>query len=252
MTNQEILRIAQAQQAVDFNCAPKDFTRDANVVVISQTNEGAKKLPRLPYFCELVYFGTNVVASVDERIYDAVSDYLKDPAFPHYNLMTPNLHKLNAVIREYGYFEDWQAEFWLPDVNALAALPCPYETRLLLPDELQPLAETQRWNNALSGVDDPRGDVLGVGAYDHGQLVGLAGCSDDCERMWQIGIDVLPEYRRQGVASALTSRLAVEILARGKVPFYCCAWANLGSARNAIRSGFRPAWAQLNAKEIEP
>ena len=63
-------------------------------------------------------------------------------------------------------------------------------------------------------------------------------------------MDVLPEYRRQGIASALTSRLALEILRRGKVPFYCAAWSNLRSVRNAIASGFRPAWVELTAKSI--
>ena len=90
-----------------------------------------------------------------------------------------------------------------------------------------------------------------MGAYDHGELVGLAGASADGEDMWQIGIDVLPAYRRQGLAKALTSRLAQEILARGKVPFYCCAWSNIASARNAIASGFRPAWVELTLKPDE-
>ena len=92
---------------------------------------------------------------------------------------------------------------------------------------------------------------MGVGAYQDGRLIGLAGASADCEEMWQIGVDVLPEVRRQGVASALTSTLAQEILSRGKVPFYCCAWSNIKSARNAIRSGFRPAWAELTVKPRE-
>ena len=93
--------------------------------------------------------------------------------------------------------------------------------------------------------------MLGVGAYDGDTLVGLAGCSADSDTMWQIGIDVLPEYRRQGIASALTSRLAVEILKRGKVPFYCAAWSNIKSVRNAIRSGFRPAWVEMTAKSVD-
>lgn len=76
----------------------------------------------------------------------------------------------------------------------------------------------------------------------------MAACSADCETMWQIGVDVLPEYRRKGIASALTSRLAMEILERDKVPFYCCAWSNLKSARNAIKSGFRPAWVEMTVK----
>ena len=60
---------------------------------------------------------------------------------------------------------------------------------------------------------------------------------------------MLPEYRRRGIASALTSRLALEVLALGKVPFYCAAWCNIKSVRNAIRSGFRPAWVEITAKE---
>ena len=65
----------------------------------------------------------------------------------------------------------------------------------------------------------------------------------------QLRICVLPEYRRKGVASAVTSRLALEILALDKVPFYCAAWCNIKSVRNAIRSGFRPAWVEITAKD---
>ena len=66
--------------------------------------------------------------------------------------------------------------------------------------------------------------------------------------MWQIGVDVLPAYRKQGIASALTNQLSFEILSRGIVPFYCCAWSNIKSVRNAIKSGFVPAWIQMTVK----
>ena len=66
--------------------------------------------------------------------------------------------------------------------------------------------------------------------------------------MWQIGVDVLPEYRRRGIASAVTSGLALEIMNLGRIPFYCAAWSNVRSARNALKSGFRPAWVELTAK----
>jgi len=38
----------------------------------------------------------------------------------------------------------------------------------------------------------------------------------------------------------LTSRLAIEILERGKVSFYCSAWSNIGSVIKAIKSGICP------------
>jgi predicted GNAT family acetyltransferase len=69
--------------------------------------------------------------------------------------------------------------------------------------------------------------------------------------MWQIGIDVLPEYRQKGIASALTSKLAKEILNQGKVPFYCSAWSNIRSARNAAKSGFIPAWVEMTVKPAD-
>lgn len=122
-----------------------------------------------------------------------------------------------------------------PRCGAAGAASCRYPVRLLAPEQFQELY-VPAWSNALCEKRREL-DVLAVGAYDGGKLIGLAGCSADCEEMWQIGIDVLPDYRRQGVASALTSRLAAEILQRGKVPFYCAAWSNLavGAQRFAQR-----------------
>lgn len=88
-------------------------------------------------------------------------------------------------------------------------------------------------------------------AYDDNRFIGMAGCSADCDSMWQIGIDVLPDYRRKGIASALTSRLAVEVVNREKVPFYSAAWSNIKSVRNAIASGFKPAWVELTAESCD-
>ena len=138
------------------------------------------------------------------------------------------------------------AEYFMTDARVLRKEYCSYKIRILENQDFQNLY-TSEWSNALCG-DRRELDVLGVGAYEDERLIGLAACSADCDKMWQIGVDVLPEFRRQGVASTLTGHLAWEILRRGKVPFYCCAWSNIKSARNAIRSGFRPAWVELTVK----
>ena len=106
------------------------------------------------------------------------------------------------------------------------------------------------WSNALC-ADRKQLDVLAIGAYDGDKLVGLAGCSADAEKMWQIGVDVLPDYRRKGIASAITSRIGLEILDRGKIPFYCTAWSNIRSVRNAVRSSLIPAWAEMTVKPLD-
>jgi len=140
-------------------------------------------------------------------------------------------------------------KYFLPDLNQLKELPCPYEMRMLHQKDFSAYY-TSEWSNALCEKRKHL-DVLGVGAFDGEKLIGLAGCSRDCESMYQIGIDVLPEYRRQGIASAITAKLALEVLKLGKVPFYCAAWSNLKSVRNALRSGFRPAWVELTARSSE-
>jgi hypothetical protein len=147
----------------------------------------------------------------------------------------------------------FMAEYFLPDMNFIRDMTLDkalhYEIRLLTQEDFADLYLPE-WSNALCEARKNL-DVLGIGAYDGKRLIGLAGCSADCDTMWQIGIDVLSEYRRQGVASTLTRRLAIEILNRGKVPFYCAAWSNVKSVRNAIKSGFRPAWVEMTAKPIE-
>lgn len=138
------------------------------------------------------------------------------------------------------------AEYFLPDMDSIKPLCCKYETKIMEPKDFSDYYLPE-WSNALCEKRKQL-DKLTVGAFDNGKLIGLAGGSADCDSMWQIGIDVLPDYRRQGIASSLTSKLAIEILNRKIVPFYCCAWSNIKSVRNAITSGLRPAWVQITVK----
>ena len=247
LANQDLWRIALQQSAYDCNCAPKDFLVEQNVVTVSQKHSLARKYLDLPLRCDLVSYGSNIVAQASEEIVPLARQYIDRYPVEHC-FETPNMHALDELLRPFGQKICFMAEYFLPDIDILKALPCGYEIRILRQEDFAELYLPQ-WSNALCEKRKAL-DVLGVGAYDNGKLIGLAGCSADCQMMYQIGVDVLPEYRRRGVASALTSRLALEILALDKVPFYCAAWCNLKSVRNAIRSGFRPAWVEMTAKDI--
>ena len=234
------------QSAWDCNCAPEDFLKAESIVTLSQPHPKARKYLPLPFACDLVSYGSNIVAQTSPALARPVGEYIRTYSIEHC-FETPNLHVLEETLRPHGLKVCFMAEYFLPDVEKVTALPCPYELRVLHQADFQKLYLPQ-WGNALCEQRKEL-DVLGVGAYDRGELIGLAGCSADCEDMYQIGVDVLPPYRRQGVASALTSRLALEILALEKVPFYCAAWCNIKSVRNAIRCGFRPAWVELTARD---
>ena len=245
MTREQMDKIARRQSALELGCAEEDFDRAENLVVLSRPCEKARKYLELPFSCQMVSYGSNIVASVQPELREAAEDYLR--RFPAAHCFeTPHLLALNDALLPHGQKLCFMAEYFLPEPAALRELPCAYPLRLLGPEDFRPLY-LPAWSNALCAKRREL-DVLGLGAYDGERLVGLAACSADCWDRWQIGVDVLPAYRRQGIASALTARLALEILARGKVPFYCAAWCNLPSVRSAVRSGFRPAWAELTAK----
>jgi len=248
MTHDSILKIAMTQSAIDANCRREDFAKAQNVIVVSRKNEKARKYLELPFACNLISYGTNIVASIDEKYQELVRSYIN--AYPvEHCFETPNMQVLNDKFREYHMQVCFMAEYFLPDVTALPSIECLYDAKFLTQKDFRDLYRPE-WSNALCEKRREL-DILGVGAWRGNQLIGLAACSADCDSMWQIGVDVLPEYRRQGIASSLTSKLAREILRRGKVPFYCCAWSNIKSARNAIRSGFRPAWVEMTVKTKE-
>lgn len=245
MTNEDIINIAMMQSAIDLNCSIEMFKAENNIIVYSKENKNARKYLNLPFECNLVSYGNNIVASIQKEYYDIVKSYISKYDVSHC-FETPNMHVINDAFAPFGLAVCFMAEYFLPDINELKDLPCPYETKIMKNEDFKKLY-TNKWSNALCEQRKEL-DVLGIGAYDKGNLIGLAACSADCDSMWQIGIDVLPEYRRMGIASALTSKLAVEILNNGKVPFYCCAWSNIKSTRNAIKSGFRPAWVEMTVK----
>lgn len=247
MNNEEILKIAMEQSAEDIGCKADDFRTDRNVIVPFVLGLHSKKYYKLPIGCNFISYGNNVVAAADEETYEIVKEYIGKFEFYHC-FETPNLRWLNERLEPMGLTVCFMAEYFLPDMKRLTELPCDYELRVLEKADFEELYQPE-WSNALCS-DRKHLDVLAVGAYDGGKLIGLAGCSADAAEMWQIGVDVLPGYRRKGIASALTSRLAAEIIARGKVPFYCCAWSNLRSVRNAVKSGLYPAWTEMTVKLV--
>lgn len=248
MTNKDILNIALKQSAIDAGCEPEDFLKSENVIVHSHKHPDARKYLDLPHYADLCSYGHNIVASVRPEVEGVISEYISKYTYYHC-FETPNMNALQKALEPMGLGACFMAEYFLPDVDVLKPLDCGYELRVLTPDDFATLYKPE-WSNALCEKRRHL-DVLGVGAYFNGELIGLAGCSADGLDMWQIGIDVLPEYRKQGIASSLVSHLACEIIRRGKVPFYCCAWSNIPSARTAIKAGFKPAWVHLTVKPQE-
>ena len=118
MTNQEIIQVAFQQSAYDCNCKVEDFLSERNVVTISKENTQARKYLPLPLECDLVSYGSNIVAQVSERTKAAVTEYIgKYPV--HCCFETPNIHLLNDLLAPFDLKVCFMAEYFLPDVTKL-------------------------------------------------------------------------------------------------------------------------------------
>lgn len=247
MDNKDIWKVAMEQSAIDLNCSVGDFLNKGNTVVVSKLNEGRKKCYKKPMFCGLAYYGGGLVASVDERIKDFMESFFNRHS--EYRCFdTPQLIVLNKEFEKYGKSVCFIAEFFLPDAEKQVLINNNIEVKILSQDIIPSLYKDDRFHMALGyNCDGDKKDVLAAVGYIDGEIAGVAGASDDSETMWQIGVDVLPKYRRLGVASTLTKILTDEIIKRGKVPYYCTAWSNIASKNNAIKCGYKTAWVEMTA-----
>ena len=130
LTNQDIRRIALQQSAYDSNCSPEDFLKAENVVTISQKHPRTRAYLDLPLSCDLVSYGSNIVAQASPEIAPLVRQYIDRYPVEHC-FETPNLHVLDELLRPFGQKICFMAEYFLPDVDAVKEQPCDYELRIL-------------------------------------------------------------------------------------------------------------------------
>ncbi len=188
ITNEQILKTTMRQSAIDMNCNEGDFLLSKNKVVISKGNANARRYLKLPFAANLVSYGNNIVASCSSGLRATVEKYIS--SFMWYHCFeTPNMHVLSQKLRPLGFDVCFMAEYWLPDANKLFSenetgkSKNSFTTKILEPYDFQNLY-VDEWSNALC-ADRKNLDVLAVAAFDSNsqKLVGLAGCSADCDTM---------------------------------------------------------------------
>ena len=232
MTIHEILNIVQSQLATDLNCKSSDLNggKDRFFFTEARDNPGRRPFPRSEQHFEMLSMGKSIVVSASPDILNVVEPLLngkgRDEAF--------------SMPFVYGH-----GLYYLPDLAQIKPLTSPdgFTYEMIEQDDIPALYQYEGFRNAVQyDVNHPRPDILVTLAKKDGQIVGMAGASYDCAMMWQVGMDVLPEYRNYGLAAYLVNRLTLEILHRGYVPYYGTSSINIASQRVAHRVGYYPAW----------
>ena len=138
-----------------------------------------------------------------------------------------------------------QSIYYIPDDKILKKIPInsEFEYELLQGEAIQKLRGSKGFDNSLAFDENGNTSTcIVLYAMKDKEIAALAGASDESDKMWELGVDVKPEYRKNGLATTLISNLACTILEQGNVPFYCASITNIGSQAVAHRSGFIPCW----------
>ena len=123
MNNKDIMKIAAAQSALELSCDVSDLFSEENKVFISKPHPKARKYLTLPFDCQLVTYGTSVVASArDAETAEIAQTYINTYKGEHC-FETPNMHVLNDALLKKGLKICFMAEYFLPDLSSLKELP---------------------------------------------------------------------------------------------------------------------------------
>jgi len=252
ITNQEsALLFVKKILAADFACSESDFDKVGVTFHLCKEIEGARRIPLPEKFLAVVTMGRGVVVSCSaERLQWArnnLINFAPDELFyaPVLALMVNLVSQDNQTIygpelRYICTLDTFQPHSNVEDI----------EFSMIDEETIRQLYENNQFPNALGRQHDPqRPRLLACLAKCNGVIAGLAAASVDCDEMWQVGIDTLPEYRNRSIGKALVSRLTRALFDIGKLPYYTTATNNIPSRRIATSLGYRPAWVEVYSRE---
>lgn len=234
--------------SLEFNCSPEDFLRPENVLTVSQIHEGRRLYQKEKYFFHMATMGGNAVVTADECLHDFLREFIAGIQ-GHWAFELHNLLKLEKELERFGYTLTQTHHMFLPHKEVKTDKK--YPVKWFYGDGIKQFYGDERFPNAICSEFNPdRPDRIVVCAYDGDTIIGMAGCSEDAPHWQQIGIDVMPKYRSQGIGTYLVTLLKNRITELGDIPFYGTSVSNYHSWNIALNSGFKPAWVEIGAKKI--
>ncbi len=119
-----------------------------------------------------------------------------------------------------------------------------YECQYLFDRDILSLTGLTGFENSLAF--DANGSTSTKAVYiakDNNKIIGVAGAAESLiEGVWEIGIDVMEEYRNARLGTYLVKGLTKELLTRNIIPFYSASITNIGSQMVASRCDYIPFW----------
>ena len=245
MDKRQIDEIVRAQFRLDTNCTLEDEEKKIININEASLKDGARYFDDItPFFRAVIYRGEMYMCadkSILEWCREKYSLYK-----PEWFCKYKNLRELDGKLQENGYKIKDTHVYCLPDTEFEGyVFDAPYAVKWYDKEDILEIKEGNPFTNALMYMPDCP-DEIAVAALDENDApIAMAGASSDSDTMWQIGIDVLPEYKHKGIAVYLVTLLKDRIIEMGKVPFYGTSESHSNSLNVAIKSGFLPAFTEV-------
>jgi len=238
------------QLAIDLNCSKTDFDRDINTVKVLCKNNLKRRNINDDLLMFMACFGKGTVVAACEELEAFMTKYVVN--MDGFRCFDMPLNVLENELKKHGGIISEIEEFYLLEKNEIHQINTEYDIEILEGAAISKLYDDHRFHMALGySQEQERRDMLAVVAYENGEILGVAGASNDTDQIWQIGVDVVPEKQKHHVATDIVRIISHEVLKRNKTPYYGTAWSNIASKRVAINAGYKPAWVEMKAMRMK-
>ncbi len=221
MNKEDILSKIKKYLATTYNCDINDLDKKGLNIIKNSSNNKLK----------ILLFYDLILVSSSENLYDLVNE----------RLANKNVYEIFEFPLVYG-----QSIYYIPDLKRIAKQDELQEFEFKLFDgNTSEIELTEGFENAIT-FDKTGKCISNIAyvAYSNGKVVGVAGADTINEDILEVGIEVLPEYRKEGLATILSQNLTIRILEKGIVPIWCASSTNIGSQAVASRSNYIPLWVE--------
>ena len=177
---------------------------------------------------KMLLFYDLILVSSSDNMYELVKEKLDNK----------NVYEIFEFPLVYG-----QSIYFIPDLKRITnQQEIEGLTFKFFDDNTDEINLTSGFENAITFENGKCISEIAYCAYDGDKIVGVAGADKRNDDIWEVGIEVLPEYRKDGLATVLTKNLTLKILEKGIVPIWCASSTNIGSQAVANRSNYIPLW----------
>lgn len=220
MNKKQVINVIKKYLADKFECDIYDLDKKGLNVVKNKEDSKLKML----LFYDLI------LVSSSESIYNYVCEKLKGK----------NTYEVFEFPLVYG-----QSIYFIPNLNKLSKQDeiSKYDFKLY-DGNADEINLSNGFENAITFEDGKCISDIAYCAYKDGQVIGVAGADRVTDDIWEVGIEVLPEYRKDGLATILSKNLTLKILEKGVVPIWSASVSNIGSQAVATNSDYIPLWME--------